>query len=86
MDGLYPRRPMIWAPALGCLLWRLLPLLALVDYGAVGQTEIQATFCNGRGLINSNLTCSCFSGFRGPDCSLSESYSTSSKSAHDIYM
>ncbi|CAM9624433.1 unnamed protein product, partial [Sphacelaria rigidula] len=26
--------------------------------------------CSGRGLINSNLTCSCFSGFRGPDCSL----------------
>lgn len=74
MGGLCPRPSMIWAPALGCLLWRLLPLLlALVDFGAFGQTEIQATFCNGRGMINSNLTCSCFSGFRGPDCSLSES-------------
>lgn len=60
-----------------CMLRILLPpLLSAVlldfDFGVNGQTEIQETFCNGRGLINSNLTCSCFSGFRGPDCSLSE--------------
>lgn len=74
------RRPStIWASALAhCLLWRLLPPLlfcvVLLDFGfkVNGQTEIQETFCNGRGMINSNLTCSCFSGFRGPDCSLSE--------------
>ncbi|CAM9386537.1 unnamed protein product [Pylaiella littoralis] len=72
------RRPStIWASALAhCLLWRLLPPLlfcvVLLDFGfrVNGQTEIQETFCNGRGMINSNLTCSCFSGFRGPDCSL----------------
>ncbi|CAB1097259.1 unnamed protein product [Ectocarpus sp. CCAP 1310/34] len=57
---------MAWGFSLWCLLWRLLAL----DVGVHGQTEIQDTFCNGRGIINSNLTCSCFSGFRGPDCSL----------------
>lgn len=61
---------MAWAFSLWCLLWRLLA----IDVKVHGQTEIQDTFCNGRGMINSNLTCSCFSGFRGPDCSLSESY------------
>ncbi|CAM9471330.1 unnamed protein product, partial [Hapterophycus canaliculatus] len=63
-----PRSSKIWAPAFGCLLWRL--FLLFLGSGVAGQTEIQDTFCNGRGMINSNLTCSCFSGFRGPDCSL----------------
>lgn len=70
MDGSCPSLSMAWAFSLWCLLWRLLAL----DVGVHGQTEIQDTFCNGRGIINSNLTCSCFSGFCGPNCSLSESY------------
>lgn len=70
MNGPRPRPSKIWAPAFGCLLLRL--FLLLLGPGVAGQTEIQDTFCNGRGVTNSNLTCSCFSGFRGPDCSLSE--------------
>lgn len=38
----------------------------------LAQTDLLENFCSGRGIINSNLTCSCFSGFRGPDCSLRE--------------
>ncbi|CAM9905601.1 unnamed protein product, partial [Discosporangium mesarthrocarpum] len=33
------------------------------------QSELQATLCSGRGFIHPNLTCSCFSGFQGADCS-----------------
>lgn len=47
--------------------------------GVLGQTDLLESFCSGRGLINSNLTCSCFTGFRGPDCSLSKSTASYNK-------
>ena len=62
------------ASTLGCLTWILLSVVFGIIIGifGLGQGKIQETFCSGQGMINGNLTCSCFSGFRGPDCSLSE--------------
>lgn len=60
-------------PTLHNFPWMLL-LLILLDMTGIrilGAAQDE-TFCGGRGMINANLTCSCFNGFRGPDCSLSE--------------
>ncbi|CAM9210082.1 unnamed protein product, partial [Laminaria digitata] len=71
---LRPPTAAVWASALGYyFLWGSLLLGLSTD--VLGQTPdedvvVPQTFCNGQGLINSNLTCSCLSGFRGPDCSL----------------
>ncbi|CAM9453786.1 unnamed protein product [Choristocarpus tenellus] len=45
-----------------CALWAIF-------IGINAQTDLLAP-CSGRGLIHANLTCSCFSGFEGADCSL----------------
>lgn len=62
-------------PTLHGFPWMFLFLILLDTAGIriLGAAQDE-TFCGGRGMINANLTCSCFNGFRGPDCSLSETY------------
>lgn len=38
--------------------------------GLKGSFKKDTKFCNGKGMINSDHTCNCYSGYRGANCTL----------------